>query len=88
MEPVAALLAASKPKGGSEYLNGSKWRHSSLNHLTLGHSGYVKNKQFDCPQKSLHLSLRRSKKIGDAYNRSHLAPTSKWLFEKRLAWSR
>ncbi len=28
------------------------------------------------------------KKVGDAYNRSHLTPTVKWLFEKWLAWSR
>ena len=28
------------------------------------------------------------KKIGDAYNRTRLAPTVKWLLEKWLAWSR
>ncbi len=28
------------------------------------------------------------KKVGDAYNRTRLTPTVKWLFEKWLAWSR
>jgi pyruvate/2-oxoglutarate dehydrogenase complex dihydrolipoamide dehydrogenase (E3) component len=28
------------------------------------------------------------KKIGDAYNRTRLTPTIKWLFEKWLSWSR
>jgi len=28
------------------------------------------------------------KKIGDAYNRTRLTPTVKWLFEKWLSWSR
>jgi pyruvate/2-oxoglutarate dehydrogenase complex dihydrolipoamide dehydrogenase (E3) component len=28
------------------------------------------------------------KKIGDAYNRTRLTPTVKWLFEKWLAWTR
>jgi hypothetical protein len=28
------------------------------------------------------------KKVGDAYNRSRLTPTVKWLFEKWLTWSR
>ena len=28
------------------------------------------------------------KKLGDAYNRTRLTPTVKWLFEKWLSWTR
>jgi pyruvate/2-oxoglutarate dehydrogenase complex dihydrolipoamide dehydrogenase (E3) component len=28
------------------------------------------------------------KKVADAYNRTRLSPTVKWLFEKWLAWTR
>jgi len=28
------------------------------------------------------------KKVGDAYNRTRLTPTVKWLFERWLSWSR
>ena len=28
------------------------------------------------------------KKVGDAYNRTRLTPTVKWLFDKWLAWGR